>query len=144
MLPSSQQCSTVPVSLVVRTQHSAIAFVLVRPSLTKCMKCRVSSRFWCIYGAKFVSMNPRCSPYVLFFQLPMHYQPQMQYVPLIDTGHGSLLVCGPCRAQAKVAVILSLPGLPKVQSPMCILGIGLPLFPWATLHLAVSCMPEFH
>ena len=84
MLPSSQQHGVVPMSLVVRRQHCAVAFLLVRPS-TQCMNCRVCSQFWCKYGAKFVSMSPKCSVSVLFFQHPMQYKPQMQYVPSIDS-----------------------------------------------------------
>ena len=78
MLPSSQQCSSVPQSLLVSTQHFDMAFLSVRPSLTHCMNCRVRSQLWCIYGAKFVSGSPRCPVYVLFFQHPMHYTPRMQ------------------------------------------------------------------
>ena len=85
MLPSSQQCNTVPVNLVVSAQHCAMAFLLVRPSLTQCMNCRVCSQFWCIYGARFVSMSPRSSVYLLFFHQSMHSKPQMQYVPLIGS-----------------------------------------------------------
>ena len=117
--------STVPVNFVVLAQHCAMAFLLVRPSLTHRMNCGVCSQFWCTYGARFV---PRSSVYLLFFHQPMHRKPQMQYVPLIGSWHVVLHVLGPCRAQANASVILSLPGMPRVRSPVCIFGRGLPLF----------------
>ena len=51
LLPSSQLYCNVLVSLVVRTQYCAIAFLLVRPSLTQCMNFQVCSQLWCLYGS---------------------------------------------------------------------------------------------
>ena len=57
MLPSGGQCSIVPMSLVVRTQHSAMAFLLVLPLLIQCTNSRVCAQIGCMYGVRFVSMR---------------------------------------------------------------------------------------
>ena len=62
-----------------------MAFLLVRPSLTQCMNCRVCFQLWCIYGAKFVSMSLTSSVYTLFFYHFMRSKVQMPYVSLIGS-----------------------------------------------------------
>ena len=67
-------------SLVARTPHYASSFFFACPRLPPFMDCNVCPRFSWIYGAKLVSVNPKCSAYVLIFQQYMHRTPQIQYV----------------------------------------------------------------
>ena len=82
-------------------------------------------------------MSPTSSVYVLVFYQSMCIKVQMPYVPLIGSWHVLLPIPGPCTAKANLSFILSLPGMPRVSSAVCILGTSLLFF--AEPHYLLHC-----
>ena len=89
MLPSSRWCSTILVSLVARTPHSALPFLFTCPSLTQCTDCRALLLPLCLYIVVLV-YNPVIVPKFLVYFLGLGFaKPTCRkclFTPSFDTG----------------------------------------------------------